>query len=572
MYEKFRRNRRVKKAMQPVNVPELVTGCKACGKKIYLDDLKRTGYCCPECGSLFTVPVRERIGMLVDGGRFEETEAGLRSTNAAGWEGYDEKLEAARSASGENEAVVTGRAEIAGRPVAVGVMDQRFMMGSMGAVVGEKIARLAELARAEKRILILVITSGGARMQEGIISLMQMAKTAQAIECYQKAGGLYIAVLTHPTFGGVSASFATLADYIIAEEGALIGFAGPRVIAQTIREKLPKGFQTAEFVRDTGFADLVATRKELRETLARLIRLHPPEKERRDMVMTGPAADTGTEGLFLTEKEIRRKADRPEPYERVREVRQAEHRKSGDYLFRLFDGFLELHGDRVSGDDRAIIGGIAMSDGRPVTVIAQQKGRNLKENRLRNFGMPTPAGYRKAMRLMRQAERFGRPVFCLVDTPGAYCGIEAERQGQSMAIAECIRTLISLNVPTLSFIVGEGGSGGALAMACTDEIWMPEDAVFSVISPEGCAGILYKDAARAEEAARRLGLTAEALYDAGVADRVTGCNPDMGLLRAAVMKFYEEAASETQESRMHRRMAKYRCSGDGYYVDDGYME
>lgn len=207
-------------------------------------------------------------------------------------------------------------------------------------------------------------------------------------------------------------------------------------------------------------------------------------------------------------------------YERVKAARSADRPTGLDYVNYIFSDFVELHGDRRFADDAAIVGGIARLGDRPVTVIAIEKGHNTKDRMARNFGMPHPEGYRKALRLMHQAEKFHRPVICFVDTAGAYCGIGAEERGQGQAIAENLVAMSGLKTPILSVLIGEGGSGGALALAVADRVFMLENAVYSVISPEGCASILWKDAARAEEAASCLKLTAHDALAMGITEEV----------------------------------------------------
>lgn len=207
-------------------------------------------------------------------------------------------------------------------------------------------------------------------------------------------------------------------------------------------------------------------------------------------------------------------------WDRVQAARSMTRPVSGDYINAVFDRFLELHGDRLYGDDRAVIGGIAQIGERYVTVIGEQKGRSTKENKLRNFGMPNPEGYRKALRLMKQAEKFGRPIILFVDTPGAFCGVEAEERGQGEAIARNLFELAGLTVPVLSIIIGEGGSGGALALAMANEVWMLENSVYSILSPEGFAAILWKNGKRAAEAAEVMKMTAAELEELGVIDKV----------------------------------------------------
>ncbi len=611
----------------------LLRKCNKCGSAIIAEDAIENYYICPKCGGYFRVDAYSRIARIADEGSFEEWDRGLAGGNPMNYRGYEEKVAALKEKTGLDEAVVTGSARIDGRRVVLGVCDGRFLMASMGEVVGEKITRAVERATKEKLPVILVACSGGARMQEGIISLMQMAKTAAALKRHSDAGALYVSVLTDPTTGGVTASFAMLGDVILAEPKALIGFAGPRVIEQTIGQKLPKGFQRAEFLLEHGFVDQIVERADLRDTLSTIVRLHEnaaipvqqdvsaqeknvtepgsgsPAADRTGAQEKGseapegesPAADrTGAQERNVTASESGSPAadrtaaqeigseapegespaadrtgaqemgsEAPESgspaadrtgaqekgseasgsgspaadgtsaqerggaaqdgetpmraanaWERVQLSRRNDRPVGNDYIHALFDDFTELHGDRCFADDRAVVGGIASFHGMPVTVIAQEKGTNTKENIERNFGMPSPDGYRKAVRLMRQAEKFHRPVICFVDTPGAFCGIEAEERGQGEAIARSIYEMSALRTPVLSVMIGEGGSGGALAMATADEVWMLENSVYSILSPEGFASILWKDSTKAKDAAALMKLTAQELKMQGVIDLV----------------------------------------------------
>ncbi|MBZ4663358.1 MAG: acetyl-CoA carboxylase, carboxyl transferase, beta subunit [Caloramator sp.] len=258
-----------------VDIPDgLWIKCDRCKKIIYKDDLISSLYVCTSCGYHFRITAPQRIEMLCDEGSFEEIDRDLVGDDPLNFPGYKEKLSKLREETGLKEAVVTGIGRIEGLEVALGVMDNRFLMGSMGYAVGEKITRLVYRS-IEKRIpLIIFTTSGGARMQEGIVSLMQMAKTSAALAKHNKEGLLYISYLTDPTTGGVSASFAMLGDIILAEPGALIGFAGPRVIEQTIRQRLPEGFQTSEFLLKHGFVDRVVDRRDMKSMLNSILRMH----------------------------------------------------------------------------------------------------------------------------------------------------------------------------------------------------------------------------------------------------------------------------------------------------------
>ena len=502
-------------------VPEgLLRKCNKCGAAIIAEDVKQGNYICPKCGGYFRIHAYRRIQMVIDEGTFEEWDHDLTGGNPVNYKGYPEKVQALQEKTGLKEAVVTGRGKINGRETVIAVCDGRFLMASMGWAVGEKITRAVERATEEKLPVIIFACSGGARMQEGITSLMQMAKTSAALERHSKAGLLYVSVLTEPTTGGVTASFAMLGDIILAEPGALIGFAGPRVIEQTIRQKLPKGFQRAEFLVEHGFVDDIVRREDLKETLGKILEMH--EGQSTDSTSENEKASYINKDEFSPKSDVAHADINPylTAWERVQLSRKTDRPSGSDYIEALFTDFMEFHGDRNYGDDRAVIGGIAKFHGRPVTVIVQEKGTNTKENIAHNFGMPMPEGYRKALRLMKQAEKFHRPVICFVDTPGAFCGIEAEERGQGEAIARNLWELAGLKTPVLSIVTGEGGSGGALALAAGDQVWMLENSVYSILSPEGFASILWKDSTKAREAAAVMKLTASDLYQKGIIEQV----------------------------------------------------
>ncbi|HIS07427.1 MAG TPA: acetyl-CoA carboxylase carboxyltransferase subunit beta [Candidatus Choladocola avistercoris] len=499
------------------SVPEgLWIKCPKCGETLYKDDVVGNHYVCYRCGGYFRVRARNRIRMVADPKSFEEWDRGLETPNPLHYEGYQEKIAGLKEKTKLDEAVVTGKIRINGEEAVIGICDVRFLMGSMGYVVGEKLTRAIEKATELRLPLILFTASGGARMQEGIVSLMQMAKTSAALRRHSDAGLLYITILTDPTTGGVTASFAMLGDIILAEPGALVGFAGPRVIEQTIGQKLPKGFQSSEFLLEHGIIDGIVERMELKDTLYHLICLH------KEAVPGHPEQSLDASEELYDKKSGDKKKRPANAWEKVQAARSAERPTSLDYIEHLFDGFMELHGDRAFRDDGSIVGGIASFHGLPVTVIGQQKGKNTKENISRNFGMPYPEGYRKAQRLMKQAEKFGRPIICFVDTPGAFCGMEAEERGQGEAIARSLLEMSGLKVPILSIVIGEGGSGGALALAVGNEVWMLENSTYSILSPEGFASILWKDSSRAEEAAGKMRLTADDLKDLGIIEQVIG--------------------------------------------------
>ena len=498
-------------------VPEgLVKKCNACKSAVFVEEVKKNRYICPHCGNYFRIHAYRRVEMLVDPGTFEEWDTDMEIQNPLHYKGYEDKIRSLQEKTGLKEAVVTGYGEIKGNPSVIAVCDGRFLMASMGEAVGEKITRAVERATKMRLPVIIFACSGGARMQEGMVSLMQMAKTSAALKRHSDAGLLYISVLTDPTTGGVTASFAMLGDLILAEPNALIGFAGPRVIEQTIGQKLPKGFQRAEFLLEHGFIDKIVERENQRDFLGKVLNLH---RENPGKVYSG-SGDFRWEEAYQKAFEGEENLEKKDAWEHVLLARDKARPTGNDYIENLFEDFTELHGDRYFRDDPSVVGGIASFHGVPVTVLVQEKGKNTKDSISRNFGMVSPEGYRKSLRLMKQAEKFHRPVICLVDTPGAFCGLEAEERGQGEAIARNLYEMSGLKVPVLSVVIGEGGSGGALAFAVADEGWMMENSVYSVLSPEGFASIIWKDSKKAKEAASVMKLTAKDLKKLGIVEHV----------------------------------------------------
>jgi len=553
MFKKTKGRENVR-SLARTSVPDgLLRKCNKCAEAVLVEDVRENDNICPHCNGYFRVHARRRIVMLTDADSFVEWDESLSGGNPLDYKGYEEKKEALLEKTGLREAIITGKAKIEGQETVIGVMDGRFLMASMGQAVGEKITCAVERATKECLPVVLVACSGGARMQEGIISLMQMAKTAAAFKRHSDSGNFYVSVLTDPTTGGVTASFAMLGDVILAEPQALIGFAGPRVIEQTIGQKLPKGFQRAEFLKEHGFIDEIVPRKKLKSVLGSLLRLHQMKEWKEK------EAKPGKSNELLNQL--------ANPWDRVLMSRMKDRPVGEDYIRGLFDGFLEMHGDRYYGDDTAIIGGIGEFFGHPVTVIVQAKGRDTKENISRNFGMPSPEGYRKALRLMKQAEKFNRPIICFVDTPGAFCGLEAEERGQGEAIARNLYEMSSMTVPILSIVIGEGGSGGALAQATANEVWMLENSIYSILSPEGFASILWKDSAKAQEAAEVMKLTSKDLYELKVVDRIIeepghltlqNLNGVLDNLRVSIQDFLNRYCKMTREELAWQRYNRFR--------------
>ena len=535
--------------------------CPSCKTMVYLKRLDRHTKVCPECSHHWRMPARERLDLLLDDGSFEEFGAGLRPDDPLAFHDslpYRKRLADAAHRTGEAEACICGTAAVDGEDVVVAALDFGFMGGSIGSTTGEKIALAARRALESRTPLLLICASGGARMQEGSLSLMQLVKTSQEIARLHEAGVPCFNLNTDPTYGGATASFATLGDVVIAEPGARIGFAGPNVIAQTIREDLPAGFQTAEFLLDNGMLDMVVARDALCPVLGRLLRMHAPP-------VAPPSSPPRT--LITDPGELPSR----DAWDVVQAARDLNRPTTLDYCATVFDdGFVELHGDRRTGDDRAVVGGLAQLDGRTVVVIGLQKGHSPQELVRHNFGMPNPAGYHKARRLMGYAAKFGFPVITFVDTPGAFPGADAERSGQGTAIAECIMRMSRLPVPAVVALTGEGGSGGALALGVGNRVLMLENAYFSVISPEGCSSILWGTSAEASRAAEALKITARELLALGLVDGVVE-EPDGGApadwettahnVRSGLLQALAELDGMTPEQLTEDRYARFSRYG-----------
>jgi acetyl-CoA carboxylase carboxyl transferase beta subunit/acetyl-CoA carboxylase carboxyl transferase alpha subunit len=546
--------------------------CPSCDAFVYHRRLKRNLGVCPECSYHFRLRPRERLAQALDPDSFEELGADLEPLDALSFSDskpYPERIRDAQRKTGMNSGTLFGKGTIDGFPVVVAAIDFGFVGGSMSGAVGEAITRAAELALEMRTPLLAISASGGARMQEGCVSLMQMAKTSQAVARLAEEGVLFVSLLTDPTYGGVSASYATLGDVLISEPGAHIGFAGPSVIEQTIHQKLPDAFQTSEFLSEHGMLDIVEHRENLRRSLRNLLALHAAaeaargegggDRVRRLPEVEGAAPVSDPDSLSAKD-----------PWEVVQLARHIDRPRMLDLVGLALDEFHELRGDRLFGEDRAIVSGLARLGDLTVMVIGQQKGHTTSEMMEHNFGMPQPEGYRKSMRMMRYAERFGLPLVTIVDTPGAYPGIGAEERGQSVAIAESIMLMSRLAVPTVTVVVGEGGSGGALALAAGDRVLMMENAYYSVISPEGCSTILFKDAAAAPRAAKALRITSPELLRLGVMDAVVP-EPDGGAqtdaasaaanLRAALVSALTELLPLDVDELLARRYERFRKFG-----------
>ncbi|MBO2445580.1 acetyl-CoA carboxylase carboxyl transferase subunit beta [Actinomadura barringtoniae] len=541
--------------------------CRGCRGLIYRRRFADSLSVCPSCAHHARLPAHARLEALLDPDSIRPLAAVPAPTPFDPLEfvdtvPYPERVAAARARTGLDEAVVCAEGRIEGHEVVVAVMDFDFFGGSLGSATGELITRAAEVSLARRVPFLVVTASGGARMQEGLFSLMQMAKTAQVFAELDEAGVLSVVLITDPTYAGVAASFASLGDVLIAEPGARMGFAGRRVIEQTIGERLPADFQTAEFLFGHGLIDAIGSRQQHRAMLGRLFSL------RQDAV----AAPEAVPGAIVTDPA---RLPEHEAWTAVQRARDLGRPTTLEYVSYLLDGFLELHGDRIGGDCPAIVGGIGHFAGMPIMLIGHQKGHSTADLLARNFGRATPEGHRKAARLMRMAAKLGLPIVTLIDTQGAEPGISAEENGQAIAIAESLRLMSGLPVPIVAVVTGEGGSGGALALGVADRVLALENAVYSIISPEGCAAILWHDASQGPRAAAALRVTSRELLRLGLVDGVVpepqdGTQTDPALaaqyLRDAITSALSELVGRDPADLVNSRRARFRRIGSDAYL------
>jgi acyl-CoA carboxylase subunit beta len=534
--------------------------CPKCGTPHSKETLEEKLYICPSCEHYFSMPSGARISTLTEPDTFRELDRKLVSVDPlefADLKSYRERLEGARRETGVREAVTTGVCRIAGHPAVLIVFDFAFLGGTMGSVVGEKIANAFEEATRRRMPVVSVAASGGARVQEGMLSLMQMAKVAAAVSWHDRERLAFISVLTDPTFGGVTASFASLGDVILAEPGAQIGFVGPRVIEQTTGIAPPKDSHHAETLLRAGLIDLVVKRENLPRVVGLLINHLRKQKPTRGPDYAALPSATTQQLPAWQQVTLARHPFRP---------------SARYFISRMTNRFLELHGDRWNGDDPAIIGGLGKLDGRTVLMIGQERGGTTEEKAAANNGMAFSEGYRKSMRLMQLAAKFDIPVVTLVDCPNAQSSFEAEHRGIAHALARNLAGMSNLPTPIVSAIIGQGGSGGALALGVADRVLMLEHAIYSVISPEGAAAILYRDAKQAEVVSEGLKLTAHDLLRLGIIDAVIpepgeGGHLDPAGVADALKRHLIAALREVSEVPTRRLLAnrykKYRNIGQG---------
>ncbi|MBN1324673.1 MAG: acetyl-CoA carboxylase carboxyltransferase subunit alpha [Alphaproteobacteria bacterium] len=521
--------------------------CESCGRLVYYKDYKDNKYICPRCNRAFIMTPKQRFDMFFDNKNWEKFSLPIVSDDPLKFTdrvSYKERLVDARNETGSHDAITTADGVIGGIKTTVCVLNGDFMMGSMGRAAGDGIIASIEHAIELKQPFIMVTCSGGARMQENILSLMQMARTTVAVNKLHANKIPYIVLLADPTFGGVTASFAMLGDIHIAEAGARIGFAGRRVIEQNIREKLPSNFQTADYLYEHGMADMVVKREDLKPCLEKILAvLTKQTKEPKEITVITPNADHT--------KKIRGMGESG-AYDKVLLARNENRPHFLDYIEGIVEDWTYLAGDRLYAEDPAMCSGIGFWRGTPVVIIGQEKGRTIESRQKHRFGMPNPDGYRKAQRMMKLAEKFELPLISLFDTAGAFAGREGEERGQSQAVASSISNGLSFKAPYVCVNVGEGGSGGAIAIGTGDRVLMLENAIYSVIAPESCASILWKDNKFKAVAATAMKLTSRDMAEMGVIDEIIqepsgGAHTDWQTTMQILSKTVEKHIKELQK-------------------------
>ena len=536
--------------------------CLYCEEPINDSHSYMTFRVCPFCRFHYTITARERIELLADRGTFKETHKYLSSVAPISFNRrgrFGELLAQDQNRTGLTEAAVTGRCKIDDDDVMLIVLDFTFMGGTMGSVVGEKVASALEGAAKRGIPAIAVVSGGGVRVQEGVLSLMQMAKTVTAANRLRDDGAPFIVVLANPSTGQAYASFANLADVILAEPKSLIGLSPLRTLREASNIPLPLDAHTAEAHVGHGLLDNVVDREALRTRVSMLLRILRGQK--LEMTKQDKAMATG---LLQAADGACTQVD---PWDALSAVRDSERPPASNYFRQMLDPFIELRGDRLNSDDRSIVAGVGYLAGLPVAVIGHQRRALVEGERYHVF----PDGLRKAQRVIALASRFELPLLTLVDTQGADPGLEAEEQGIGNAIARTLSAMLDVPTPIVSVVIGEGGSEGALALGMADCILMQQYAVYSPISMNHNLAGAFHEPVLDREAADALMLTAHDCVELGIADRVIaepagGAHLDPRAagtaLQGGILKELNRLNKMSRGRLLKRRYSKFRRMGE----------
>ena len=513
---------------------------------------------CPFCRFHYTVTARERIELLVDKGTFKENYKYVKTVEPLSFSRrnrYRKFLEQDQNRTGLTEAAVAGKCRIGDVETMLIVLDFGFMGGTMGSVVGEKVSMAFENAARRGIPAVAVVSGGGVRIQEGVLSLMQMAKTVTAANRLRDEEVPLIVVLANPSTGQAYASFANLADVILAEPGSLIGLSPLRTLREVSKMPLPLDAHTAEAHVGHGLLDNVVDRENLQPRIASILQILTAQKHGK----------SNHKNLLKSEPE---ECDEVEPWEAMTVARNLERPQASSYFRSILDPFIELRGDRLNSDDRSVVTGIGFMDGLAVAVIGQQRRTLVEGERYHVF----PDGLRKAQRLIDLASRFKLPLVTLIDTQGADPGLEAEEQGIGNAIARTLSSMLTVPTPMVSVVIGEGGSEGALALGLSDRILMQQFAIYSPISVNHTLGAAHHDHMLDREAAEALMLTAHDCLELGIADEVVP-EPDGGShvdphkastdLQTAILTNLFQLSKMSEGKLLKKRYKKFRRMGEG---------
>lgn len=499
---------------------------------------------CHACEFHFHLNALERVSLLSDPGTFKEDDRSLTSIDPLSFVGarpYRQQVIEAQRRTGLSEAALTGTARVFNLDVVMAVLDYSFLGGSIGVVAGERLTRAFERATSRKWPLVSVISTSGARIAEGPLALMQSPRIIAAAQKHREAGLPHICILTDPATGAACAGFVGMADLAIAEPGAILGYSAARQLQESAGAGLPEGAHSAEAHLARGLIDAVVPRSHLRDSLAQVLVLLQNEYQ-----ITAPRPRPAHET---------RHTDRP-AWQLLQISRHAERPTAPEFIARMVTSFVELRGDRAGSDDPAIVAGVGSFGGETVVLIGQGNPHDGDHD-----GYIGAAGFRKATRAMRFADRFDLPVITLLDSPGARPSLEAEEAGLAQAIAECTATLLSLKVPTIAVIVGEGGSEAASSMGAADRVLMLDNAVYEVVSPEAAARMMLQEAGRAEELVERLRITSHdclrlGIIDATVPEPGEGAHTDPAEAAQLVVRALLQRLTELERQRPARRLSQ----------------
>jgi len=513
---------------------------------------------CPYCRFHYTVTARQRIELLADRGTFKEASKYVSSVEPLSFSRrgrYRNIFSQDQNRTGLTEAAIAGRCYIGDTEAMLVVLDFGFMGGTMGSVVGEKVSVAFESAARRGVPVVAVVSGGGVRIQEGVLSLMQMAKTVTAANRLREEEVPFVVVLANPSTGQAYASFANLADVILAEPGSLIGLSPLRILREVSKMPLPLDAHTAEAHVGHGLLDNVVDRENLQPRIAALLRI----------LTAQTLGKPNHKNLLKAEPEACAEVG---PWEAVTAARNSERPQATTYFRSMLDPFIELRGDRLNSDDRSIVAGLGFMDGQPVAVIGQQRRPLADGERYHVF----PDGLRKAQRVIDLASRFKLPLVTLIDTQGADPGLEAEEQGIGNAIAKTLSSMLTVPTPVVSVVIGEGGSEGALALGLSDRILMQQYAIYSPISLNHTLGSAHHDHMLDREAAEALMLTAHDCLELGIADQIVP-EPEGGshvdpheastALQTAILANIAQLSKMSQGKLLKKRYQKYRRMGEG---------